>query len=290
LTAVTRQKTLASSVAFEGIGVHSGAPSRVLLSPAPPESGIVFTRTDIGGVDRAILAHIDFVAATANATVLRNRAGVEVSTVEHLLAAAAALGIDNMMVDADAAELPILDGSAAPYVEAIERAGFAVQDVPRRHLRILRRVGVVMGEKSATLEPWDGGFAVDVAIRFDDEAIGVQRCAFEITPDVFRTQIAPARTFGRYRDLAPLQARGLALGSSLANTIAVDGDRIVNPEGLRLPDEFVRHKALDVIGDMALAGAPIVGRFTGDQCGHALNATLLRSVLASPDAFTFETA
>lgn len=257
------------------------------LHPAGPDHGIVFTRTDIPGAE-SIPARVQCVSATANATVLRGESGASVSTVEHLLAAAAGLGLDNLRVDLDGPEAPILDGSAAGYVAAIDAAGIVEQRAPRTRLRVVRRIEVVHGAKSAVIEPIDEGFEVDVTLRYEEPAIGVQRLALRIDSDTFRTQIAPARTFGRFADLAPLQARGLALGASLENTIAVDGDRIVNPEGLRLPDEFVRHKILDVIGDLALAGAPLVCRFVGDQCGHGLNAQALRTLLSTPDAYVRE--
>jgi len=279
------QETIADSVEIAGIGVHSGAPARVRLRPAPAGTGIVFFRTDAGGGDRPIPALAHFTAATANATVLRNAAGDTAATVEHLLAAAAGLGVDNLFVDIDGPELPILDGSAAPYVAALDAAGRVRQGAPRRVLRVLRGVGVADGAKTASIAPLAGAFEIDVTIRYDDPAIGVQRRCLAITPESFRAEVAPARTFGRLSDLEGLRARGLALGASLDNTVAVDAGRIANPEGLRAPDEFVRHKILDVVGDFALAGARVEGRFVGDQCGHGLNAKLLAALLADPDAY-----
>ena len=281
---VSSQSTIAGPAGVSGIGVHSAAPVAVRLSPAPAGSGVVFVRTDLAG-EPAIPARAGFVAATANATVLRTPAGAEVSTVEHLLAAAYGLAIDNLRVDIDGPEMPILDGSAAPFVAAIVAAGRRAQPEARPVMRILRRVEVEQGGKTAALEPWDAGFEIDVTIRYQDPIIGVQRRAVRVTPDTFRAEIAPARTFGLYRELDALHARGLARGASLENTIAVEGDRVVNPEGLRWPDEFVRHKILDVVGDLALLGAPIQGRFVGDQCGHGLNARLTAAVLADPSCY-----
>ncbi|MBU6373189.1 MAG: UDP-3-O-[3-hydroxymyristoyl] N-acetylglucosamine deacetylase [Alphaproteobacteria bacterium] len=278
------QTTIAAPARVAGIGVHSAAPVDVRLLPAAPGTGIVFVRTDLAG-DAAIPARAGFVSATANATVLRNAAGAEVSTVEHLLAAAFGLAIDNLRVEIDGPEMPILDGSAAPFAAALEAAGRVAQDGERPVLRIVRRVEVSQGDKTAALEPFDDGFEIDVTIRYQDAAIGVQRRALRVTPESFAREIAPARTFGLYRDLDALHARGLARGASLDNTVAVDGDRVVNPDGLRWPDEFVRHKILDVVGDLALLGAPIRGRFVGDQCGHGLNARLTAAVLATPDCY-----
>lgn len=276
------QTTIATPARVAGIGVHSAAPVEVRLLPAAPGAGIVFVRTDLAGAP-VIPARAEAVAATANATVLRNAAGAEVSTVEHLLAAAFGLGIDNLTVEIDGPEMPILDGSAAPFVAALDAAGRAAQPGTPPLLRIRRRIAVEQGGKSAALEPNPDGFEIDVTIRYQDAAIGTQRHAVRLTPDSFRTEIAPARTFGLYRDLDALHARGLARGASLANTIAVDGARVVNPEGVRWPDEFVRHKILDVVGDLALLGARIEGRFVGDQCGHGLNAQLAAAVRASTD-------
>lgn len=277
------QHTIARPFALEGVGVHNGARVRVQVSPRDADSGIVFVRTDIAGAP--IRAHADAIAATANATVLRGADGASVSTVEHLLAAAFGLAIDNLLVEIDGPEMPILDGSAAPFVAALDAGGRAAQDAPRRVMRMRRAIVVADGAKSARLEPAEAGFALDVTIRYDDPAIGVQRETCDLTPETFRAEIAPARTFGRMADLDILHAKGMGLGASLENTIAVDGGRIVNPEGLRLPNEFVRHKMLDVVGDMALLGAPLIGRFVGDQCGHGLNARLVRAVLDQPDAY-----
>ena len=279
------QHTIADAVELAGVGVHSGVPARVRLAPAAADSGIVFVRRDADAADRGIPALSRFVAATGNATVLRNASGVQVATVEHLLAAAAGMEVDNLRIEVEGPELPILDGSAAPFVEAIDTVGRVRQAAPRRVLRVLRPIEVVEGGKRATLEPCDDGFWIDVVIRYAEPAIGVQRRNIKVTPESFRAEIGRARTFGRFADLEGLRARGLALGASLENTVAVDGERVVNPEGLRSADEFVLHKILDVVGDLALSGARIQGRFTGDQCGHGLNARLLTAVLEAPDAF-----
>ncbi|GAM98472.1 UDP-3-O-[3-hydroxymyristoyl] N-acetylglucosamine deacetylase [alpha proteobacterium U9-1i] len=263
---------------------------RLVLLPAPVNSGIVFVRTDVRDADNVIAAHADSVGATKNATTIGNASGVEIATVEHLLSACMGLGIDNLLVEVDGAELPILDGSSAPFVQVLTNAGLREQSVRQRVIRIIEPIEVRMGAKSAALLPSNGfdGLDLDVTIRFADPAIGVQRRRVELTPDSFLNDIADARTFGFLADAEKLRAAGLAGGASMDNTIIVDGARVVNPEGLRFDDEFVRHKLLDAIGDLALAGAPICGRFVADQPGHALNARLVRALLDTPEAWRWE--
>jgi UDP-3-O-[3-hydroxymyristoyl] N-acetylglucosamine deacetylase len=273
-----------------GIGVHSGAHVRMALTPAAADTGIVFVRSDVRGVDNAILAHADFVSDTRNCTTICNAAGVEVATVEHLLSACAGLGIDNLHVELDGAELPILDGSSAPFVQILLNAGLKTQRTPRRVLRVLEPVEVRMGAKSAALLPSEGfeGLDLDVTIRFSDPAIGVQRRRVALTKDTFLSEIAHARTFGFMADVDAMRAAGLGRGASMDNTLVVDAGRVVNPEGLRFEDEFVRHKMLDAIGDLAMAGAAICGRFVADQPGHALNARLVQALLETPEAWLIE--
>jgi len=270
-----------------GVGVHSGAHVRMALKPAAPDTGIVFVRADIPDYDAHILAHTNNVSSTLNCTTLGNEAGVEISTVEHLLAACAGLGVDNLIVEVDGAELPILDGSAAPFVQVLMNAGLKAQSAPQRRIRIVQPVEVRMGAKRAALLPADGfdGLELDVTIRFADPAIGVQRRELQLTQDSFLTEIAQARTFGFLADVEAMRANGLGRGASMDNAVVVDGGRVVNPEGLRFKDEFVRHKVLDAIGDLALAGAPICGRFEADQPGHALNAQVLRALFETPEAW-----
>jgi UDP-3-O-[3-hydroxymyristoyl] N-acetylglucosamine deacetylase len=260
------------------------------LTPAAPDTGIVFLRSDVRGVDNAVLAHADFISDTRNCTTIRNAAGVEVSTVEHLLSACAGLGVDNLHVEIDGPELPILDGSSAQFVQVLLNAGLKAQHVSRRVLRVLEPVEVRMGAKSAVLLPSEGfdGLDLDVTIRFADPAIGVQRRRVALTRDSFLAEIAHARTFGFMADVDAMRAAGLGRGASFDNTLVVDAGRVINPDGLRFEDEFVRHKMLDAIGDLAMAGAVICGRFVADQPGHALNARLVHALLETPEAWRLE--
>jgi UDP-3-O-[3-hydroxymyristoyl] N-acetylglucosamine deacetylase len=237
-----------------------------------------------------IRADADCVSDTRNCTSVRNKAGVEISTVEHLMSACAGLGIDNLIVEVDGPEVPILDGSSAPFVQTLMNAGVKVQHVNQRMIRILERIEVRMGAKSAALLPPGEfeGLDLDVTIRFADPAIGVQRRRVQLTPDTFLSDVADARTFGFLADAEIMRAAGLGRGASMDNTLVVDGGKVVNPEGLRFDDEFVRHKLLDAIGDLAMAGAPIYGRFVADQPGHALNARLVRALLDTPEAWCWE--
>jgi UDP-3-O-[3-hydroxymyristoyl] N-acetylglucosamine deacetylase len=273
-----------------GIGVHTGEHVRMALAPAPADTGIVFVRADLRGVDARIPAHADLTAATQLGTTLRNRAGVEIATVEHLLAACAGLEIDNLFVEVDGPELPILDGSSAPFVRVLMNAGIKALYAPQRRIEILAPVEVRIGAKSAALVPSCGydGLELDVTIRFADAAIGEQRHCAQLSQASFLNDIAQARTFGFLADVEALHAQGRGRGASLDNAVVVDSGRVVNPEGLRFDDEFVRHKLLDAIGDLALAGAPICGRFVADQPGHALNARLVRALLDTPEAWRWE--
>lgn len=273
-----------------GIGVHSGAHVRMVLSPAPVDTGILFVRSDVRGVDNAIRAHADSVTDTRNCTTLTNKAGVSIATVEHLMSACAGLGIDNMIVELDGAELPILDGSSAQFVQVLLNAGLHQQAKAQPVIRILEPIEVRMGAKSAALLPMNGfdGLDLDVTIRFADPAIGVQRRTVELTPQSFLNDIADARTFGFMSDVDAMRAAGLGRGASMDNTVVVDAGRVANPEGLRFDDEFVRHKLLDAVGDLSLVGAPIYGRFVADQPGHALNARLVRALLDTPEAWCWE--
>ncbi len=275
-----------------GIGVHSGAHVRMALTPAPVDTGIVFVRSDVRIVDNAIRAHADQIGDTRNATTIRNAAGVELATIEHLMSACSGLGIDNLIVEVDGPELPILDGSSAQFVQVLLNAGVQQQAKPQRVIRIIEPIEVRMGTKSAALLPavdFDG-LDMDVTIRFADAAIGVQNRRVHVTPDAFLTEIADARTFGFLSDVDVMRAAGLGRGASMANVVVVDSGKVVNPEGLRFDDEFVRHKMLDAIGDLAMAGAPICGRFVADQPGHALNAHLVRALLDTPEAWRWEHA
>lgn len=282
------QQTLAKQISCSGVGLHGGMTVNMTILPAAPNTGIVFERVDIEGEARRVPARADAVGQTCLGTVVSNEADVKVSTVEHLMAAFAGCGIDNAVVEVDAPEIPVMDGSSAPFVRLIECAGIQQQAAPRRYIRVKRRVEIADGLKLAALEPHDG-FAVDFEIDFDSQAIGRQSARCEFADMTFKTELADARTFGFLRDKEALQQAGLALGASLENTVVIDEDTVMNEDGLRSADEFVRHKALDAVGDLYLAGAPILGRYSGVRAGHALNNQLLRALLADPAAFEITT-
>lgn len=281
---MTRQQTIRHPVHLSGVGLHTGTRVTLNLRPAAAGDGVSFVRTDVMGKDNAIPAHALNVSTTQLGTNLTNGAGVSIATVEHFLAACSGLGIDNLIAELDGPELPILDGSSAPFCDLIARAGVAEQDAPRRRLVITKAVEVRDGAKLARLSP-AAGFEMRVGIDFTSRAIGQQRIAFAMTPGAFATEIAYARTFGFARDVEKLRSMGLARGGSMDNAIVIDGDDILNPDGLQVPDEFVRHKLLDVVGDLFLAGGPIEGLYEGEQPGHALNNRLLRAVFADPASY-----
>ena len=275
------QKTVADRVEIRGVGVHSAAPARMVIHPADADHGVVFLRTGMpDGVDQLVEAHWRNVLQTSLCTVIGDRAGATVATIEHLMAALAGLGVDNALIEIDGAETPIMDGSSAQFVAAIDGVGLLTQARRRKYLKVLKSVYVENGRSRAGLKPAENGFSVDVEIDFEVAAIGRQRRAFDIDPQTFRTEISRARTFGFVAEVQKLWAAGFALGSSLENSVALDGERVLNPEGLRYRDEFVRHKALDVIGDLALAGAPILGAYHAYRPGHALNSAILGALFA----------
>jgi len=280
------QKTLRDQVKMTGVGVHSARPAQLTLHPADVNTGVVFLRTCLpGGRERLLEAKRANVTHTALCTMLGDASGASVGTVEHLLAALSGLQIDNVLIEIDGPETPIMDGSAADFVSAIDQAGIAQQSRLRRCLRILRPVRVEREGGYAEFLPGDRGFRLDVEIDFKSPAIGRQRCAFNVDPATFRREIARARTFGFVGDVQKLWEAGFALGSSLDNSIAIDGNEILNPEGLRYADEFVRHKALDAIGDLSLAGAPIVGLYRTYRPGHRLNALALEALFENRSAY-----
>ena len=280
-----RQTTLASEISLTGTGVHTGAPVSILLSPADTHTGICFVLPDGNDGEIELPASSDAISNVTLCTVLSNGNGASVATVEHLLAALRALGVDNIRIEIDSSEVPIMDGSSAPFVDAIDEAGIREQDAPRRFIKVLKTVRIEDGRSWAELFPHDG-FLVDVGIEFDTPLIGNQRIRLDITPDTFRNELARARTFGFMKDVERLWAAGLALGASLENTVAIGEDRVINPEGLRFADEFVRHKALDAVGDLALAGAPILGAYRSQCGGHRLNSLVLKALLADSSAWT----
>lgn len=290
MTSIEFQQTLASSAICAGIGVHSGERARLTLKPAPVGTGIRFHRVDVPEAQGWIDARGDLVHDVALGTKLRNEYGTTLSTVEHLLAAVYGLGIDNMIIEVDGPEVPIMDGSSSLYTDLILRTGIRQQARRARYLRITKPIEVQDGPKSAMLLPSDdNGFHLDATIDFDSEAIGRQRKSILLTPRSFARELAFARTFGFYRDIKKLHSMGLGQGASMENAIAVEDDKILNPEGLRVEDEFIRHKILDAVGDLALVGHRLIGRYVSEQPGHSINNLLVREVLNRPDAWEFDT-
>ncbi len=253
------------------------------LCPAPADRGIIFRRTDRGNAE--IAASWRNVADVPMCTALQNADGIRVATVEHLLAALAGCGIDNAVVEIDGPELPVMDGSAAPFVFLIDCAGVLPQDSPRTAIRVLEPIEIADENRSARLLPGDG-FSVSVEIDYPFPPIHCQR--FCAPMDRFRAEIARARTYGFLNEVESLHAAGLARGASLDNAVVLDGERVINEDGLRYPDEFVRHKALDAIGDLYLAGAPLIGRFEGVRSGHRMNHRLLAALFSRPQAWRME--
>ncbi len=279
------QTTLKSRVTLSGIGVHSGKAVSIHLNPADPDTGVVFSRIDLDGNAREIRALVSEIGATDLSTVLGDPAGAHVATVEHLMAALLGLGIDNVAIEIDGPEVPILDGSAAMFVDAFDQAGIEEQDARRRYIRIVKPVRIENGSSWAEFRPHNGTrFEID--IEFDSPAIGRQAFAAEVDPARFRKDVSRARTFGFMRDVERLWAAGYALGSSLENSVVIGDDhRVINVEGLRFNDEFARHKTLDAMGDLALAGARFIGCFRSWRGGHKLNAAALRRLLSDRSAF-----
>ncbi|MEO5336968.1 MAG: UDP-3-O-acyl-N-acetylglucosamine deacetylase [Magnetospirillum sp. WYHS-4] len=285
----SRQRTLKSTIACTGVALHSGIKVSMTLKPAAANHGIVFKRTDIKGKGAFIPARWDHVVDTRMCSVLGNADGVTVGTVEHLMAALAGCRIDNALVEINGSEVPVMDGSASPFVFLIECAGVVEQDAPRRAIRILRPVIVKDGDRIATLLP-ASSFTVDFEIDFRNTAVSRQALGLALVDGAFKKELARARTFGFLHEVEALWAMGLARGGSLDNAVVVSGEKILNEDGLRYEDEFVRHKILDAVGDLYLAGAPIVGHFRGVCTGHAHTNRLLRELLANPDAWCWEEA
>jgi UDP-3-O-[3-hydroxymyristoyl] N-acetylglucosamine deacetylase len=279
---MTSRHTLAAPVTASGIALHAGVTVTMVLAPAPAGQGVVFVRADQNGA--RIPARYDLVSETRLGTVLEQD-GVRVGVVEHLMAAVAGAGVDDLTVTLDGPEPPILDGDALSFLTLIQKAGLKSQNVPREAIAILKPVTVTQKDASASLSP-AASASYDFEIEFSAAAIGRQTFTLDFSsPENFAALIAPARTFGFLKELEGLHAMNLARGASLANTLALDDSGLVNPGLLRFPDEFVRHKILDAIGDMALAGAPLLARFQGVRSGHAVNNALLRALFADPSAF-----
>ena len=281
------QRTLKSPVACDGIGLHTGSVVAMTLCPADADEGISFQRTDISG-SAPIPARWDQVVDTRLCTTLGNDDGVTVSTVEHLMAAFAGCGVDNLIVEIDGPELPIMDGSSAPFVALIESVGLVEQSAPLRIILLHKTVTVSDGERCASLSPGNG-FSLGFEISFENPAVARQTITVGLVNGTFKRELASARTFGFLDEVEAMQAAGLARGGSLDNAIVISGDSILNADGLRYEDEFVRHKALDAIGDLFLAGARIIGRFEGVCSGHDMNNRLLRAMMADTEAWSFVT-
>lgn len=274
-----QQRTLRRAVSIDGVGLHSGAKVTLRLVPSPPNTGLFFVRTDLPH-QPSIPVQSRYVTDTALATTL-GKDGAKVSTVEHLLAALHGLGLDNLRMEIDGPEVPIMDGSAAPFAQRMTEAGLRLQDEPRQFLVIKRTVTVTDGDKIATFAPAKR-LRIDCTIDFKHPLISDQSFTIELNDRAFVRDVASARTFGFLRDVDRLRAMGLARGGSLENAVVVDDFSILNPEGLRFPDEFVRHKLLDALGDVALLGYPVIGAMTAFKTGHALNQKLVAQVLADP--------
>lgn len=284
------QHTLKSKIHCTGVGLHSGAKMSMTLAPADADTGIVFVRTDLPRGRAVVPARWDAVVDTRLCTVVGNGAGTTIGTVEHLMAALRGCGVDNAVIELDGPEVPIMDGSAGPFVFLIDCAGLAAQSSPRRVLRVLKEVSVGDGEKHATLSPSPAS-TFSFEIEFSSAAVARQEGFVELDETAtFRNDLAGARTFGFLHEVDHMRRMGLARGGSLDNAIVISGDRILNEGGLRFPDEFVRHKMLDSIGDLYLAGAPIVGHFHGRRSGHALNNQVLRALFADRSAWTLAQA
>jgi UDP-3-O-[3-hydroxymyristoyl] N-acetylglucosamine deacetylase len=283
-----RQTTLQDQVTVAGIGVHSGSPVTLTLHPAEVDTGIVFVRSGLNGQgDRELAADYRSVTATEFATVLGDRDGPAVSTTEHVLAALRGLGVDNAAVEVDGPEVPIMDGSAAAFVAAIDQAGIVALSAPRRYIQVLKPIRVARGDSYGELRPHLRGLRLETEINFDHPLIGRQSLAVDVEPDLFRRELARARTFGFMRDVAKLWSAGYALGASFENTVVIAENRVLNPEGVRFHDEFVRHKAVDAIGDLALAGAPLLGAYRSVRGGHKLNHAVLTALMADTSAWAY---
>lgn len=275
------QQTLAHALTFKGTGLHSGRPVRMVIEPAPADHGIAFDRTDLPHGEGRIDVRPENWRAASLCTILENSYGARVGTVEHVLAALHGCGVHNALIRLDAAEAPILDGSAAPFARAILRAGLTVQAAPLRALRVLRPVSYRDGAASATLAPAPT-LEIDFQISYSEAAIGTQRAELRMNNGTFLRELSDCRTFCLRADVEAMQSRGLALGGSLDNAIVFDQGQVLTPGGLRRLDEPVRHKMLDVMGDLYVAGRPIMGRYTGERAGHAVTGHLLQALLADP--------
>ena len=281
----SRQTTLRSQATVTGVGVHSGLPVNLTIGPAPVDAGFIFVRTGLDDADREVSALAESVIATDLATVLGDRDGPLVSTAEHVLAALRGMGVDNATIEVDGPEVPIMDGSAAAFVAAIDQAGIVAQSATRRFIQVLKPVQVAIGDSFGELRPHAAGFRAEVEIDFANPVIGRQNYAIDLNPENFRREISRARTFGCMSDVARLWSAGFALGASFENSVVFDETRLLNTEGLRYSDECARHKVLDVIGDLALAGLPLLGAYRSVRGGHKLNHAVLTALMADHSAW-----
>ena len=287
----TKQTTIRNSVELSGLGVHGGQPVHMIMHPANADTGIVFLRTGLpDGRDRRIKANWKSVSATELCTVIGDAETGSVATIEHLMAALYAAGLDNVLIEIDGPEMPIMDGSSAAFLEAIDEAGMVRFSAPRLYVEILKPVRIEQGRGWAELVPHDSGFRLEVEIDFPTPVIGRQKKMIDLDLRTFRKEISRARTFGFMKDVEHLRRAGYALGASLDNTVALGDDGVLNPDGTRWPDEFVRHKTLDAIGDLSLAGAPIIGKYRSYCGGHKMNVSILQALFADQDAYRLVTA
>lgn len=285
-----KQRTIQSPLTLTGIGLHSGKAVNLAFYPADIDTGIVFYRSDIKGA-MPIYANFNVVNDTLMSSNLTNTQGERIGTVEHLMSAIAALGLDNLRIEVSAPEIPIMDGSALPFMQALQAAGIIEQNALKKFIKVKRMVRVEQDEKFASLMPSDTGFSIAFQVAFDHPAFvnNHQKILVDFSSESFSKQVASARTFGFTKDIEYLQSRNLGLGGSMDNAIVLDEEKVLNPEGLRYEDEFVRHKILDAIGDLYLAGHQLLGAFEGYKSGHALNNQLLKQLFSSPDNFEIVT-
>lgn len=283
------QRTLKKAISATGVGLHSGERVKLTLSPAPSDSGIVFRRSDLAP-PVCLKVHPSLVNDTRLSSTLVSETGVRVGTIEHLMSAFAGLGIDNLLIDVTAAEMPIMDGSAAPFIFLLQSAGIVDQDQPKRFIRVKKTIEVIEGDKWVRLAPHNG-FSVQLSIEFNHPAFNraPQTVHIDFANRSYIDEISRARTFGFMHEVEYMRSHGLGRGGNLNNAIVIDDEYVLNPEGLRFPDEFVRHKILDAIGDLYIVGHPLIAAFSGHKSGHAMNNKLLRVLLETPDAWELVT-
>jgi UDP-3-O-[3-hydroxymyristoyl] N-acetylglucosamine deacetylase len=284
-TDVVMQRTIKTSINCSGVALHSGSKVSLTLLPADADTGIIFKRTDIAGKGAEIPALWDHVVDTRMCTTLGNKEGVTIGTVEHLMAALSGCGVDNVLIELNGPEVPIMDGSSQPFVFLVDCVGVVEQNSPRRVIRVLKTVSVKDG--AAMISP-GSHLSLDFEIDFDNDMVSKQSLSIGVVNGSFAKELARARTFGFLHEVEALRAAGLVKGGSLDNAVVVSGDKVINEEGLRYDDEFVRHKVLDAIGDLYLSGAQIIGRFKGTCSGHATNNALLHALFEDPDAWKYD--